>query len=327
MRLNTANRSFLWLLVAGIALHVAAAAGACVLLSLLLIGLASEGFAAFGTTPWVILPAGIFLGLLGASGVFGIRSLGAQVAASRRLARRIDGLTRPSPGRLAAAGHAARLDDRLRLVEERGCFSFTYGAIRPCVVVSRTLFDSVSSDELEAVLVHERYHVGNLDPLKVVLARALARGFFFLPALRELEGRYVAGRELAADRRALRRCGHRPLASALLKVVRGPEWPELVTAAAIGGPELLDVRVAQLESREEPRLGGVSRRALLATAVGLGLVALSFAVSVGELGGLGAATALSDARMESAGLGLVMVAGCATPLLVFGWLAWRWLRA
>ncbi|MBW3672283.1 MAG: hypothetical protein KY432_11505, partial [Acidobacteria bacterium] len=41
---------------------------------------------------------------------------------------------------------------------------------------------------------------------------------------------------------------------ALLKVVRGPAWPELSTAAAIGGDELLEVRIAQLESGREPRI-------------------------------------------------------------------------
>ena len=75
------------------------------------------------------------------------------------------------------------------------------------VAVSRGLVESVSSDELAAVLHHERYHVANYDPLKVVLARSLPDSLFFLPALGELRGRYVAGRELAADRRAMTRSG------------------------------------------------------------------------------------------------------------------------
>jgi hypothetical protein len=60
---------------------------------------------------------------------------------------------------------------------------------------------------------------------------------------------------LAADRRAVRACGRDPLVGALLKVVRGPAWGELQAAAALGGSELLDLRVAQLESGSEPKLG------------------------------------------------------------------------
>jgi hypothetical protein len=45
------------------------------------------------------------------------------------------------------------------------------------VVVSHALLERTSPDGLQAVLTHERY----FDPLKVVLARALVRGFL-LPA-------------------------------------------------------------------------------------------------------------------------------------------------
>ena len=213
------------------------------------------------------------------------------------------------------------------MVEAAEPFSFTYRALQPRVVVSRGLLESASPEELEAVLVHERYHVRNLDPLKVVLARALARGLFFLPALRELERRYVAGRELAADQRALSRCGRRPVASALLKAVRGPSWPELSTAAAIGGPELLDVRVAQLEAGGPPPLGPLPRRALVVSAAGLGLVLLSLGAALGGLGGLTAAMALGDEQMDGGAPGAAMVVGCAAPWLAVSWLAWRWLRA
>lgn len=88
--------------------------------------------------------------------------------------------------------------------------SFAYGVLTPRVAVSRGLLKGVSDDELRAVLEHERYHVCNLDPLKVVLVQALSAAFFFLPALDSLRARYLAGRELAADRRAVRACGAGP---------------------------------------------------------------------------------------------------------------------
>lgn len=51
--------------------------------------------------------------------------------------------------------------------------SFAYGAFTPRVAVSRGLYEAASQQELDAVLAHERYHIRNLDPLKVLLARAL----------------------------------------------------------------------------------------------------------------------------------------------------------
>ena len=322
------NRSFVLLLALATGLYLALSAAACALLSLLAYRLAADGTAGFGDSAWVLAPAGIFLALLTAAGVLGVRSLGTQLAASRRLARRIaERWTEPAP-EAAAAATAAGLARRPRVIDVAEPFSFTYGALRPRVVVSRGLLDSASPEELQAVLVHERYHVRNFDPLKIVLARALARGFFFVPALRELEGRYHAGRELAADRRALRRCGRRPLAGALLKVVRGPGWPELSSAAAIGGPELLDVRVAQLEGDGPPPLGPLPRRALVLSGAGLGLVLLSLGAALLGLGGLTTAMALDDRETTGGGAaGAAMLVGCATPWVAAAWLGWRWLRA
>ena len=327
MRLDTGNRSFALLLGLALALYLALSVAACALLSLLLYRVATEGTGPLDDATWVTVPAGIFLVSLAAAGVLGVRSLGAQIASSRGLARRIARLSRWPPAEVAEAGAAAGLRHRVRVIEAAEPFSFTYGALRPRVVISRALLDSTSAAELEAVLVHERYHVRNLDPLKVVVARTLASGFFFLPALRQLERRYVAGRELAADKRAVSRCGRIPLASALLKAVRGPAWPELSSAAAIGGPDLLEVRVAQLEAGGEPSLGPFPRRALMLSGAGLGLLVISFAAALAGLGGLSEALEVSDGQLEASGAGPAMVIGCATPWVVGSWLAWRWFRA
>lgn len=218
--------------------------------------------------------------------VLGLRSLLRQVASSVRLARRLGALTLPLPGVVREAAGRAGLAGRVRVIDTEQSFSFVYGAFSPRVVVSRGLMQSVSERELDAVLAHERYHVHNLDPLKVVLARALPSALFYLPALAGLEARYMAGRELAADRGAVEACGRTPLAGALLKVVRGPRWPDLSTAAAIGGPELLDARVAQLESGREPALGRASRRALALTLLAAAVLAGSVAASAAGAGGL-----------------------------------------
>src|SRR5205807_10128734 len=105
--------------------------------------------------------------------------------------------------------------------------------------------------------------VANFDPAKVFLTRVLPLAFWYLPVLADLHERYLSGRELAADRRALERFGRRPLANALLKVVASPPWADLGTAAAIGGDEALEARVTQLEDGTEPPPGPLSRPRLL----------------------------------------------------------------
>jgi hypothetical protein len=121
--------------------------------------------------------------------------------------------------------------------------------------------------------------VANYDPLKVVLARSLPDALFFLPALGELRGRYAAGRELAADRRAVRETGAGTVAGALFKVVGGPPGVDLATAAAIGGEEALDARVTQLESGSEPPAPPLSRGRVVASVGGAGILAWSAVAS------------------------------------------------
>jgi beta-lactamase regulating signal transducer with metallopeptidase domain len=189
--------------------------------------------------------------------------------------------------------------------------------------VSRGLCESVSPGELDAVLEHERYHVHNLDPLKVLLSRSLPAAFFYLPILRDLHVRYMAGRELAADRRAVVKCGTRPLAAALFKVVRGPGWPELSTAAAIGGPELLDVRISQLERGAEPALARFTAARSLLSLLGLAALAASFTASIALAGGPAAV-----ADQTGMGLGpadILMGLACALPVAGGGWALYRWL--
>ncbi|HEV2753503.1 MAG TPA: M56 family metallopeptidase [Solirubrobacteraceae bacterium] len=114
--------------------------------------------------------------------------------------------------------------------------AFCAGLLRPRVYVSTGTLATLDDVELGAVIAHERHHARLRDPLRVFLARAIADGLFFLPALRPLGGRYAALAELAADRAAVRasRDDPAPLASALLSF-------EAADPAVVGiAPERVD---------------------------------------------------------------------------------------
>jgi BlaR1 peptidase M56 len=325
VRLDTANRSFAHLLGASLLVGMFVLCGAvgCVLVVLVASQIGRHGVDAFSSEGHSLWPAVVFIAIVGGGAVVGIWSLLRQVRASRRLGRRVRELALPLPAVLSEAADRARLGGRVVLVDSTERFSFAYGALTPRVAVSRGLFEAAAPEELDAVLEHERYHVRNLDPLKVLLARALPAAFFYLPAFRSLHQRYVAGRELAADRRAVDRWGRKPLAGALFKVVRGPEWPELQTAAAIGGPELLDIRVAQLESGAEPRVAQPTPAVLAVSALGALALTGLFVASVVSFGG---ATAVAHATGTS--LRPLDIAGpvlCAAPWAAGLWLGYRWL--
>ena len=321
MRVDSANRSFAALFGGSLiaAMLLVCGAAVCVLVGLAVAEAASDGVGSlFRGGHWT---AAVFVAVVGAGVVAGLCSFTHQLFASRRLMRRISELSLPGDARVAAAARRIEMGRAVAVVDSDESFSFAYGAFTPRVAVSRGLVEQASEDELAAVLEHERYHVRNLDPLKVQFARALPRTFFYLPALRLFEQRYIAGRELAADRLAVQHWGVKPLAGALLKAVRGPQWPELPVAAALGGPELLDVRIAQLETGAEPALARLSLAQAAGTVMaGLVLTGL-FAVAVASFGGIA-----GDAAGALSVLNIAGVLICAVPWAVGAWLGYRWLQ-
>jgi Zn-dependent protease with chaperone function len=325
VRLDSANRSFAALAISSLLLGVYVLCGAigCVLLPLIVSRLSHHGLGGLVGDGQDLLPAVAFVLLVGGGVVLGVRALRRGILASRALARRVDSLAVALPDELARVAGAAGLAGRVVLVDSPECFSFAYGALTPRVAVSQGLLQGVSAQELRAVLEHERYHVRNLDPLKVVLVRALPATFFFVPALATLRARYVAGRELAADRRAVLMCGRDPLVGALFKVARGPAWGELQAAAAIGGSELLDLRVAQLESGTEPKLGALTARGIALSAIGALLFVGAFIASIAGLGRPSAVSQATGSGMSVADL--LGGAMCVLPFALGGFAVYRWI--
>jgi len=326
MRLDSANRSFLALMSFALLLGMYVLCGAVgsVLVPLILARISHDGIAGLLNSGAAMLPVLLFIILIAVGLAFGARSIARQIVASSRLARRVRGLAQELPHDLALTASQAGLRGRVVLLDAHERFSFAYGVLTPRVAVSRGLLEGVSDEEMRAVLEHERYHVCNLDPLKVVFVQALSAAFFFLPALDSLRARYLAGRELAADRRAVRACGRQPLVGALLKVVRGPDWSELEGVAAIGGAELLDVRVAQLESGIQPKLATLSITRATVSLLGTALFASTFLISVLNFGGPAAVYRATGTGLTIADLlsGLT----CATPFAGAGLVAY-WLIA
>lgn len=297
MRPDRATRGFLALLAIGLSVGALVLCGALggVLIPLLLSRLSCEGILALANVSMLLVLLLLVLVMAGVG--LGTRSLTRQLLASRRLARYVSAKAVAAPGTLLLLAARAGLHGRVMLVDAPEPFSFVYGVLTPRVAVSRGLLESTSAGELGAVIEHERYHVRNVDPLKIVLTRSLSATLFFLPALDSLRIRYIGDCELAADRHAIARYGDHPLASALLKAIRGPNRNELSVAAAIGGPDMLDMRVLQLETGAEPRPIAVGRRSMALSILSASLFALAYLASAYSLGGPATLSGLASATV------------------------------
>jgi len=276
------------------------------------LSLASPSLAALlEACQWLLVPdasaAGVLSLLLGmlAFAVLGrtLWSAVGQLHASRRALRA-----------LAVVEERTVKGQRVRVIDDPKPVAFCAGLLRPRIYVSTGTLATLSDLELDAVVAHERHHARLRDPLRILLARALADGLLFLPVLRPLSDRYAALAELAADRAAVRasRDDAAPLASALLSF----------EAAAPAGVGIAPERVDHLTGARSPWL---LPAALLAWA--LVAVTALIAVALG-LQSQGAAAELNVPLLVAQSCMLVMViaplaVGAATVLRTRSCLARR----
>lgn len=170
-----------------------------------------------------------------------------------------------------------RIASRVVLVRSDDPCAFCYGLLRPRIGVTTALVRRLTGLELEAVLLHEKHHLEQRDPLKVAVGRVVVSSLFFLPVLKGLFDRYLLAKELAADDHAVRgQGGRRALASALEKLLtlEGSGSPGLLRGVA--GVGLINHRIDHLlgervGSGGEPTLPAITASLLL---LALGLVLL-----------------------------------------------------
>lgn len=137
----------------------------------------------------------------------------------------------PTP-KLASILHELGLSSRVDFVALPQPFALCYGWRAPRVLVTTGLTESLDEIELRGVLAHEKYHLMQHDPLKILIARALRDAIIFFPVLNDLLENYLLLQEIAADQTAVDAGATRAaLASALIKVFRSPVWDTLGVGA------------------------------------------------------------------------------------------------
>jgi Peptidase family M48 len=122
--------------------------------------------------------------------------------------------------------------------------AFCAGVLRPRVVITTALLDSLDHDECHAVVAHELSHARSRGPLKLALGRLAVRALFWVPVLRDLVDRYLLLSELAADREAVTETSRAALAGALSQVLTTPRF-----AGSVG---LADHAAARIDRLFDP---------------------------------------------------------------------------
>ncbi len=227
-----------------------------------------------GTADIASVVALLVLVLAGLGVALGLTSLFRQLLATLGLIHSLLARRVPTPRRVAAIAASIELADRVDLVQDPRPFSFCYWFRSPRICLSTGLIKRLTDGELRAVLHHERYHLRQRDPLRLVIARYFAAGLYVVPVVEELVEYYTVQKEVAADQAAVGAMGGvRELASALFKVLPDAEDVDLGLLVPVGSLSVTEARIDQLvDGRPVPLVLtaasiGLSGGALAAAAV------------------------------------------------------------
>ena len=77
--------------------------------------------------------------------------------------------------------------------------AYTIGLLKPRIVISQSLVSNVTKHELEAVVLHELYHLKNRHVLWLLVSQVISSVFFFIPFIQYLARQLKIEFELAAD--------------------------------------------------------------------------------------------------------------------------------
>jgi len=290
---RTADRAF------GALVLLALASGA--LLIALVAALLPRGFAlATGGAADAASVVAVLVLVLATFGVsLGLVSLFRQLLATLSLIRTLLSRRVTVSRRIGAIAASLELAGRVDIVRDPRPFSFCYWFRRPRICLSTGLIRRLDDAELRAVLLHERYHLRQRDPLRLVIARYFAAGLYVVPVGEELVEYYTVQKEVAADQAAVRAMGGaRELASALCKVLPDADDVDLGLLVPVGSLSVTEARIDRLVDGQ---------------AVPLALSWGSIALSGGAL--VGAAMLAFGGMMHPAPLAVPGLVGPATLLL------------
>lgn len=220
----------------------------------------------------------VLAAILAACLIAGAFVLAKQFVVTRNLLRTIGPRQIRVPQRIRALSSVLGMDGKIDLIDDSRLYSFCYGFFRPKVCISHSLADSLTGAELKAVLLHEKFHLENRDPLKILLSRAVAEMLFLLPVASNLRDRYIRAKELAADDATVEFMGTElPLASALLKILRRRGQVLSTELAAIGALSVTEQRIERLLDPTAEFLPAISMPKFVTS---MAMLAMLFVVSI-----------------------------------------------
>lgn len=89
--------------------------------------------------------------------------------------------------------------NKVIVIKRNSDHAFSYGLISQKIVISQGLIKKLTSKQLEAVVLHEFYHLSSKHPLLLIISEIISSALFFLPLIGELTNKMRVVFEKQAD--------------------------------------------------------------------------------------------------------------------------------
>lgn len=143
-----------------------------------------------------------------------------------------------------------QLKDKTIVIRDNKPFAFCFGLVHPKIYISTATLAIATRQELEAILIHERYHLQKNDPIIVLLISTVKSLFPFIPLFSDFLKSFQIEQELKADQEVIRVVGSaKPILSILKKLLQTSSHAPAF-APAFASRETLEPRIKALVSKD-----------------------------------------------------------------------------
>lgn len=139
------------------------------------------------------------------------------------------------------------------VVQDEAFLALSIGVWKPKIVISTALFNMFNDREIEAILMHERYHCRSRDNLKLFLSTLMVDAFGYMPIIKSVSRHYKTWTELLADRYVVKQMGTGvELSNVLLRLVRHSSMAHHQVTMAYFANTAINYRIMQVLDPEKP---------------------------------------------------------------------------
>ena len=186
-----------------------------------------------------------------------------------------------------------KLTGKIKIVLSAKPFAFCLGIRNPRIYLSTKLISLLDKEELEAIILHEKYHLLHKDNVIHLLSSFIRTLFIFFPFVSDMINNQQLKVEIAADSMTTSMLGtNAGVISALKKLLLYPGYqPEYV--ASFNHIQTLEKRIQTLKGK---KLRGISTsmQSLLISTISVIIVLFAISTSLPEVGAHAHANKLSS---------------------------------